>query len=69
VARSNPDRLADVLRDLLSTVRRGDQLVNVVDGFFAVADALNDRGKELANAVEALAAAENRIADALEKRS
>jgi hypothetical protein len=69
MARKNDYELAHTLYDLLATVRGGNRLVNTADGFFAVADALNYRGKELALAVESLAMAMNRIAAALEKRS
>jgi hypothetical protein len=65
--RPTAESRADAVRDLLSTVRNGDELVNVCEAVFAVAAALNYRGKKLANAVEALAAADhsNRVADAL----
>jgi hypothetical protein len=66
--RPKPDRLADLLRDVLFTVRKGDELVNVTDAAFALADAVNYRGKEVANALESLARQVGRAADVLEKR-
>jgi hypothetical protein len=66
--RPNRDQLADALLGVFATVRGDEELVNVPDALLSLAAAVNYRGKEVVNAVEALAAAMTKLAATLEKQ-